>query len=183
MVLKKRQLVTSALVLALGAAVFVNWYYTKPHAQITPAQAQLDTAQTDVTEAAENLGDARFVMSDASQKNDVFAAARLKREKTYSEAKETLQKTATDSAASQAAAAEASKALADLTTRMTLEADLETLIEAKTGTENLVILSESSAEILLAEAANESAEMLQITAIVMQKTGLSAEQITIIEAE
>ena len=105
MVLKKRQLVTSALVLALGAAVFVNWYYTKPHAQITPAQAQLDTAQTDVTEAAENLGDARFVMSDASQKNDVFAAARLKREKTYSEAKETLQKTATDSAASQAAAA------------------------------------------------------------------------------
>lgn len=178
MILRKRQLVTSALVLALGAAVFVNWYYTKPHADITPAQAE-----TGVTEAAENLGDARFVMSDASQTGDAFAAARLKREKAYSEAKETLQQTVTDSASSQAAAAEASKALSDLTKRMTLEADLETLIEAKTGLESLVVLGETSAEILLAEQAQESAAVLQITALAMQKTGLPAEQITIIEAE
>ena len=74
MIIKKRQLATSALVLALGAAVFVNWYYTKPHTDITPAQAEVSA-----TEAAENLGDARFVMSDVSQKDDVFAAARIRR--------------------------------------------------------------------------------------------------------
>ena len=178
MIIKKRQLATSALVLALGAAVSVNWYYTKPHTDITPAQAEVSA-----TEAAENLGDARFVMSDVSQKDDVFAAARIRREKAYSEAKETLQQTVTDSAATQAAAAQASEALAELAKRTTLEADLETLIEAKTGKENLVILGENSAEILLAEQAKESAEMLQITELAMQKTGLSAEQITVIEAE
>ena len=177
MILKKRQLVTSALVLALGAAVFVNWYYTKPHADVTPVQSEVTA-----TEAAENLGDARYVLSDMSEKSDPFAAARLKREKTYSEAKETLQQTIADSAATQAAVAEASKALAELTKRTTLEADLETLIEAKTGMENLVILGESSAEILLSEQAQESAVMLQISALVVQKTGLSAEKITIIEA-
>ncbi len=30
MIIGKRQVLLSALVLALGAAVFVNWYYTKP---------------------------------------------------------------------------------------------------------------------------------------------------------
>ena len=70
-----------------------------------------------------------------------------------------------------------------LAQRMTLEADLETLIEAKTGKQSLVILGDGSAEILLSEQAKESTEMLQITALCMQKTGLSADQITIIEAE
>ena len=177
MILKKRQLVTSALVLALGAAVFVNWYYTRPHADVTPAEAPVSA-----TEAAENLGDARYVLSDMSEKADAFAAARLKREKAHSEAKETLQQTIDDSAASQAAVAEASKALAALTERTTLEADLETLISAKTGLENLVILGETSAEVLLSQSVQESAVMLQISALVVQKTGLSAEQITIIEA-
>ena len=177
MILKRRQLVTSALVLALGAAVFVNWYYTKPHTDVSPAQEEAAA-----TEAAENLGDARYVFSDATEKNDAFAAARLKREKAYSEAKETLQQTVSDSAATQASVAEASKALADLTKRMTLEADLETLIEAKTGLQSLVILSETTAEVLLSEQAQESATMLQISALVVQKTGLSAEHVTIIEA-
>ena len=177
MILKKRQLVTSALVLALGAAVFVNWYYTKPHADVVTAQSG-----ESATQAAENLGDAQYVISDRSEKSDPFAAARLKREKAYSEAKETLQQTITDSAASQAAVAQASDALAQLTKRTTTEADLETLIEAKTGLENLVILGEDSAEVLLPEQAQESALMLQISVLVVQKTGFSADRITIIEA-
>ena len=177
MILKKRQLVTSALVLALGAAVFVNWYYTKPHANVTAGQPEATA-----TEAAENLGDAQYVISDISEKRDPFAAARLKREKAYSEAKETLQQTIADSAATQAAVAEASNTLSQLTKRKTTEADLETLIEAKTGLDNLVILGEDSAEVLLPEPAQESALMLQISALVVQKTGLSADRITIIEA-
>ena len=74
MILKKRQVAASALVLALGAAVFVNWYYTKPHTETAPVKTQAQ-----VTEAAENLGDARYVFSDTSEKSDAFSAARLKR--------------------------------------------------------------------------------------------------------
>lgn len=175
MILKKRQLVTSALVLALGAAVFVNWYYTKPHPQASPADVS-------VTEAAENLGDAQYVLSDVSGKQDPFAAARLKRERAHDTALETLQEILHDSASTQAATAEASKALAKLTENRTAESDVETLIGAKTGLESLVILDGSSAQVLLAQTPTESAVLLQITEIVVQKTGLDAASVSIIEA-
>ena len=175
MILKKRQLVTSALVLALGAAVFVNWYYTKPHA---------DASATDVsvTEAAENLGDAQYVLSDVSGREDPFAAARLKRERAHDAALETLQEILKDSASTQAATAEASKALAKLTENMTAESDIETLVQAKTGLDCLVILNGGSAEVLLSQTPSESTVMLQITDVVVQKTGLDAADVTIIEA-
>lgn len=32
MIIKKRQLLLATLIIALGAAVFINWYYTKPTA-------------------------------------------------------------------------------------------------------------------------------------------------------
>ena len=175
MILKKRQLVTSALVLALGAAVFVNWYYTKPGAKAS-------TADVSATEAAENLGDAQYVLSDVSGKEDPFAAARLKRERTHDTALEMLQDILRDSASTQAATAEASKALAKLTENMTAESDIETLIEAKTGLESLVILDGASAQVLLVQTPKESAVMLQIAEIVVQRTGLDAADVTIIEA-
>ena len=175
MILRKRQLVTSALVLALGAAVFVNWYYTKPRAEASPADVS-------VTEAAENLGDAQYVLSDVSGRQDPFAAARLKRERAHDTALETLQEILRDSAATQAATAEASEALAKLTESRTKEADVETLISAKTGLDSLVILDGDSAEVLLAQTPTESTVMLRITEIVVQKTGLDAEDVTIIEA-
>ncbi len=174
MILRKRQLVTSALVLALGAAVFVNWYYTKP-------RAEASRADVSVTEAAENLGDAQYVLSDVSGKQDPFAAARLKRERAHDTAIETLQEILRDSAATQAATAEASEALAKLTENRTTEADIETLISAKTGLDSLVILDDDSAEVLLEQTPTESTVMLRITEIVVQKTGLEAEAVTIIE--
>ena len=85
MILKKRQLVTATLVLALGAAVFVNWYYTKPHADVSAAGADVSA-----TEVAEKLGDAQYVLSDVSGKADPFAEARLKREKAHDAAMEAL---------------------------------------------------------------------------------------------
>lgn len=178
MILKKRQILTASLVLALGAAVFVNWYYTKPQAGVTPAQAEVTA-----TEAAENLGDARYVVSDMSASpDDPFAAARLKREQTHNAVQETLRQTIDDSASPQAAVLKAADALEDLTRRIALETDLETLIEAKTGLQSLVILGETSAEILLPAGERESTVMLQISELAVQKTGLAADCVTIIEA-
>ena len=177
MILKKRQLVTATLVLALGAAVFINWYFTKPHAEVSPAQADVSA-----TEAAENLGDAQYVLSDVSGKADPFAAARLKREQAQDSAMEMLQEILRDSTASETAMSEASGALAALTARQTLQADLETLISAKTGLDNLVILDEKTAQVLLAETPKESALMVQISDVVVQKTGLDPAEVTIIEA-
>ncbi|MBQ7541592.1 MAG: SpoIIIAH-like family protein [Clostridia bacterium] len=177
MILKKRQLVTATLVLALGAAVFVNWYYAKPHADVSPAQAEAT-----VTAAAENLGDAQYVLSDVSGKHDPFAEARLKREQAQDAALEALQDVLRDSSATEAATAEASKALAALTGRLTAESDIETLVQAKTGLCCLAILDDDSAQVLLEKTPQEKSVLLQISEIVVQKTDLDAADVTIIES-
>ena len=56
----KRQIVLATLVVALGAAVFVNWYYTKPDAEKANTGV---TVTEEVTQAAGNLGDALLVNS------------------------------------------------------------------------------------------------------------------------
>lgn len=177
MILKKRQLVTASLFLALGAAVFVNWYTTKGGADVAPASEQLSA-----TQAVENLGDAQYVYSDVSGKADVFATARLGRQKSHDEALEALQDALSDASQSEAAQTQNAKALAELTRRITLEADIETLIQAKTGCQSLVILDEDSAQIILEKTPKESTVMLQISEVASSKSGLSAEKITIIEA-
>ena len=56
MIIKRKQLVSIALVLTLGAAVFVNWYFARPG-----VKSVIDTKKTTVSQQAENLGDAQYV--------------------------------------------------------------------------------------------------------------------------
>ncbi len=177
MILRKRQLITGTLVLALSAAVFVNWYYTKP--QTDAALAGKET----VSEAKEvqNLGDAQYVLSSDVESGDPFVKERLLRRQSHDEAKEMLEDVIDDSASSETAVSEAAKKLTELTDRITTETDIETLVRAKTGIDCLVLLSGSSAEIIMAKTPKDSATVLQITEIAVNKTALSAENITIIE--
>ena len=178
MILKKRQLVTGTLVLALSAAVFVNWYYTKPQTQQT---AQNGKESVSVTDTVHNLGDAEYVLSSEVAQKDVFVEQRLKRQQSHDEAEEMLREIITDSASTEAAVNEAVKKLTALSDRITTDADIETLAKAKTGIDCLVVLSDTGAEVIMSKAPSDSATVLQITEIAMNKASLSAENITIIE--
>lgn len=177
MILRKRQLITGTLVLALSAAVFVNWYFTKPQTQETFTEER----QTSKADSVGNLGDAQYVLSTEDSSNDVFVTQRLKRQQAHDEAEEMLEKIIKDSASSEVAVSEAAKKLTALSDTVKKEADIETLAKAKTGIDCLVVLSEDSAEIILANAPSDSATVLQITEIAVNKTSFSAENITIIE--
>ena len=66
----KRQIVFFGLVIALGAALYVNWYYTRPVNEIQQSvQAQ--------TTAEANLGQAQYVNAEGGE--DYFATAELHR--------------------------------------------------------------------------------------------------------
>lgn len=177
MILRKRQLITGTLVLALSAAVFVNWYYTKPQSEAT-----LGTKETvSKTDAVKNLGDAQYVISSDVNNEDVFVNERLKRQKSHDEAEEMLQEIIKDSASSEIAVKEATSALTALSDRVKKETDIETLVKAKTGIDCLVVLTESGGDIILSKAPTDSATVLQITEIAVNKTSFLAENITIIE--
>ena len=65
MVIKRRQLVMATMVVALGAAVFVNWYFTKPNIQ-TNESVQTAGSVTEKSDTV-NLGDAEYVNSSKKQ--------------------------------------------------------------------------------------------------------------------
>ncbi|MCL2106253.1 MAG: SpoIIIAH-like family protein [Oscillospiraceae bacterium] len=182
-IFQKRQLVMATLVLALGAAVFINWYYTRPGVEadgrsISPTVWNGDPADS----GEENLGDSQYVHNPySSSSSEYFAGAKLRRSAAHDEAKETLSAVITDSRADDKAVSEAGKALQTLANAIKLESDCEALIIAKTGSECLVMISDGAVQAVLGGEAIDSAMALQIKEILMNKTGLGAEKITIVE--
>ncbi len=59
MVVRKRQIIAAALVLALGSAVFINWYYNRPSVKSANAKPSVEA----VDNTGGNLGDAQLVNS------------------------------------------------------------------------------------------------------------------------
>ncbi len=181
MIIKKRQLVTATLVLALGAAVFVNWYYTKPQTEGADTAGKTTQSAQKAGEA-NDLGDAQYVIANSGKSGeDLFAESALNRQKAHDEAAELLNNVIKDEGSSEAAIKEATAKLAELSEQIKQEADAETLINAKTGSSCLVILDSESAQVIMPQGILDDTVTLQIKDIIVNKTGLSSKNITIIE--
>ena len=190
MIIKKRQLLLATLILALGAAVFVNWYYTKPD---VAANSGTVNATDTVAQEGANLGDARYVISgDAKFEEDTatqaaateyFASAKLRRKTAHDEAAEALNDIIKDPSSPAAAVSDAGEVLEELSKAITLESDIESLISAKVGCENLVILNGGNAEIIVENGALDDVSVVKIKEIALKHTGYPIDNITIIEME
>ncbi|MDR1464773.1 MAG: SpoIIIAH-like family protein [Oscillospiraceae bacterium] len=180
--LKKRQLIMATLVLALGAAVFINWYYTKPNVQ-ADASVKKTTSVNKAEDADDaHLGDSLYVHNPYSSKSsEYFAGAKLKRSAAHDEAKETLNAVITGGKADSKAVSDATAALEQLAKNIKQESDCESLITAKTGGECLVMISDAAVEVVLGTTGIDSATALQIKEILIKQTGFGADAITIVE--
>ena len=193
----KRQIVLATLVVALGAAVFVNWYYTKPDAEKANTGV---TVTEEVTQAAGNLGDALLVNSSSvsSQSNtketkaqqaqaqvedEYFAQARLNRSTAHDKAAEALKKTIEDSKSSSEAVKTATQELGELSKAIKLEADTENLINAKIGSPCVVVIGSNTAQVVVGKGVLKDAITVQIKESVLKQTGFSVENVTIMEAK
>lgn len=191
MIIRKRQLLLATLIIALGAAVFVNWYYTRPDIESAISPAPQATTQPAVQEGA-NLGDARYVIStdavleDApaqAMANEYFASAKLRRRTAHDEAAEALNKVIKDSTSSESVARQAGEMLDELSSSISLESDIENLITAKVGCENLVILNRGNAEIIVENGSLDDVAIVKIKEIAVEQTGYPVENISITEME
>ena len=171
--LRKKQVTLAAMVLALGAAIFINWYYTKP--QVQPGSEDVSTS---VSQQNENLGDAQYVAATA---DDEFATFRLERKTAHDKAEETLDSVIKDSSSSQAAVAEATAALKQLTDSIKRESDLETLIKAKTGSACVVIIDSGEVKVVVEKDVLTDEVTMQIKDLVLNQGKFTPENITIFE--
>ncbi|MBQ7046833.1 MAG: SpoIIIAH-like family protein [Oscillospiraceae bacterium] len=185
MVIKKRQIVTATLVLALGSAVFINWYYTRPESELANAGTSIEA----VEESAGNLGDAQYVnatttaqsTATSSSKNEYFAAAKLRRTSAHDEAAEVLNDIIKDESADASAVKEATAALTALSKAIKLEGDMEALIKAKIGSECVVLINNEKVEIIVGKDVLDDGKILQIKEIALNQTEIPVENITIVE--
>ncbi|MCR4925704.1 MAG: SpoIIIAH-like family protein [Clostridiales bacterium] len=187
MVLKKKNVIIAGLVVALGAAVFVNWYYTKPNVTATSAIGESSDKQT-----INNLGDAQYVSStitgdsvqtQAAAENEFFAKTRLARQTSHDEACEKLNDVVNSADADEKSKNEAINALAQLAKTIKLEGDTENLITAKISSDNIVIINDSKATVVVNQGVLNDTVALQIKDIVIKQTGFTSDNISISEAK
>ena len=189
MILKKRQLLLATLIIALGAAVFINRYYTNPKIE---SAASADAVTSPAAQEGANLGDARYVISSGvtlddaaaqAQASDYFSAAKLRRQTARDDAAQALNAVIKDSASSPVAVEKATQALADMAEEIMLENDIENLITAKIGCESLVIINGGKAEVIAENGSLDETSVMQIKEIVTNHTGYSVENVTIVEMQ
>ena len=171
-VFAKKQVLFFGLIVALAAAVYVNWYYTKPISQID------NGPQTETTEP-QNLGEAQYVNAE---NRSYFDAAALKRTQAHADAQTALQSVIDSADADENSKQEAREKLKELSENIKLEADIESLITAKSGGNCLVTLGDT-AEVILEKGTLNDQIAIQIKEIIVNKTEISAEKITLVEVK
>lgn len=186
MVIKRRQLVMATMVLALGAAVFVNWYFTKPHLQ---TGSEVNTGEV-VTQSADtvNLGDAEFVNGTTKAKDDkssteYFAQARINRNTAHDKSLEMLNSVISNKSASKSSIDAANTQLTKLAEAIKKETDIENLIKAKLKGDCIVIINDSKVEVIVEKGTLNDNIIIQIKEIVIKQCEIKADNITIIEAK
>lgn len=173
-IIKRRQLILATLVVALGAAVFVNWYYT--------GNNSLQSAEeTTDAEYVRNLGEAEYVNAEAAV--DYFTEARLNRTKTQDEAVDKLNESLKNAEKGSDEAKALSASVSALSEQIKLQGDIEALITAKVSGECIVVLSDESAQVIVEKGKLNEDTALQIMDIVTKNTGFEPSAVTVTEAK
>ena len=202
MKLWKRNLIAAAIVLFVCGAVYLNWSYTQDTAagrnlgqaalvggREDPLLTQPDPGTADGKSDGKSDGKAE----DGTQANDpataesgsYFSTARLNRQQARDNALSLLQEAAKDEKADQTAVDEANASIQTMANATVTEAQIENLITAKGYTDCVAFLGEDSISVVVSALDNgmTDADAARIGEIVMEQTGLKADQIKIIEAE
>lgn len=172
-IIGRKQLLTFSLVFALCLAVFVNWYYTKP---------QGNTTEPEITNEA-NLGDAQYVNSDSVETQNYFETAEINRKKAHDSTKDYLTSIITDTNVDEDTKASAREKLTKISEQIKLENDIENLVSAQTNSKSLVTYNDDSIEVILPPNTLDNNNIIKIKDIIISKTKLTADKITIIETK
>ena len=188
---KKRQIMTATLVIALGAAVLVNWYYNEPADKYSE-----DTTLISGNESVSgNLGDSVLVAatvdnteettdsSDKQASDEFFSEAKLRRSQSNDKITDTINEILDNKKLEQADIKRLEKHYNEYCNIIKWQTDAENLIYAKTGHNCLVIINSDSCQVIVDKNTLNEAIILQITAIIEKNTNISVENLSIIEAK
>ena len=185
------------LVVALGVAVYLNWEYAKStdlaldaaeaNAPVTTTGVVTDALAVDgdVETGDKNYGEAQLVSVANDTGSQFFDEARLKREKAHDEALDTIRKTLKDSSLSEDEKAQYTAQMTASLEDINAENEIETLIKAKGFADCLCFLQAGRADLTVMTSGDAltAAQVAQIRDIVMSKSSVTAQNITVVEVK
>lgn len=199
---KGRGVTLATLVLALGAAVYMNWNFTQNVPQTVSAEpeaaavsantgdsvAVLDPLETEAAEPTgnKNYGEAQLVSANQDSGDDFFESARLARTKARDEALDSIQKTLKNASLSEEEKEKLTEELELQVSNITSETSLENKIKAKGFADCVVTLGVSRADVtvMTENDALTADEVTQIRDVLLTSCrGLEASDITITEVK
>ncbi len=209
--LKSRGATAAVLTLALGAAVYLNWSFSRgappsllvsdttadavETAAAAPVTDQLaveaaaaaeDTETSAVDDVDKNYGEAQLVSVNQDSGTEFFESARLTRSKARDEALDTLKKSLKDAGLTKEEKDALTSELSARISNITLETKLETLIKSK-GFPDCVVNLEGSKANVTVMTENDALTAEEVTrvrdALLSQCKGLTAQDITIVEVK
>lgn len=199
----KRQLILASLVLALGAAVYLNWQFAGTGVQVEESSAETSSAlgaaqlvnnnyvetvpdgvestagEVSEPDAEATQGEASEAAAPAAEK---LSDARMTRQTARDEAVEMLEDilndAEADSAVKEAAVSEASA----IAQNILKETNIESLVAAKGFSECVAYINDNTCTIVVNGDMEDAQNALIVRDIAAAETGFSADQIKIISA-
>lgn len=194
-----RRVTALTLAAALVVAVYLNWQYARTGIGVdeeavnvsavavegepvaAPVTDGLMTEAEAISSANKNYGEAQLVSvaNDAGAK--FFEEARLKRQKAHDEAMDTIQKTLKTSEEKKGYTQQLTSNLEDLNA----ENEIETLVKAKGFADCLCFLQSGRADLTVMTSGDAltAAQVAQIRDIVLSKSEVTAQNITVVEVK
>lgn len=182
MKLGRKQLVLASLVLALGAAVYLNWQF----AGVDRLPIGEDEGVSSELGAAELVNSAyvETVTSDLKKPEGdgvSISTARLNRQNARDEALEILNGVLESAETDTEAKKQAVDSASEIARTILQETNVESLLGAKGYDKSVAFISDGECSVVV-DCALEDADTLIIQEIVMEQTGLTADKIKIIGA-
>ena len=181
---KKRQLLAASLLIALAAAVTVNWYYSKsvpetttdPSAETRMLGDTVLVAGTAVENVEETTG-ASVSEADAA----AFAKLQLKQTEARDRLEEKIEAVLSTEQLDEQSQREVRELLEQYKAANETQTNCETLICAKVGGRAIVLLEGDTAQVIVERGRLNEQTTLQITEILQTNAHISPENLTILE--
>lgn len=198
-----RKATAITLAAALVVAVYLNWQYARTgvtleedavnvaataeteEAVSAPIMDGLMTEAEAVSSANKNYGEAQLVSVANNSGSKFFEEARLKRTKAHDEAMDAVQKALKSASLSAEEKKSYTQQLTGSLEDLNAENEIETLVKAKGFADCLCFLQSGRADLTVMTSGDAltAAQVAQIRDIVLSKSNVTAQNITIVEVK
>ena len=169
-VLGKGQITVAVMLVALGAAVWLNAKFLPSSTKYLGEASYVDNSSENAVETSAKV----------KEESNYFETAKKEREETRKEACETIEETLKNDKLKDEDKKSALAKIEEIGGRMESESNIETILKAKGFKNALAVMNDTGITIIVESQGLTSAQTLQIQDIITEQTTITLEKIKII---